>query len=93
MGDLSEKRSQQTADTSRDDVVSRGDLMLDLVRQQTVVDLAKFNDQTDFDIDVAPGIIWDDLNTFKAEQMPELEIEHIDNKCIKLTKKALDESS
>lgn len=43
--------------------------MLELVRQTTEknLDLFKFNDMTDHDIDVSPGTIWDDLNEFNSE--------------------------
>ena len=37
LSELSEKRSAVTADTSRDDVNSRGDQMLDLVKQSSVL--------------------------------------------------------
>ena len=86
LNELSEKRSQQTTDTSREDMNSRGDSMLDLVRETSVLDICKFNDMTDHDIDVVPGVIWDDLNTFNAEhQEGKMSIEKIENKCIKMT--------
>jgi hypothetical protein len=75
-----------TAESSREDVVSRGDQMLDLVRQRSVIDTAIFNDMTDFDIDVVPGVMWDDLNTFNAEhQDGKMKIEKVDNKHIIIT--------
>jgi|DEB0MinimDraft_12_1074336.scaffolds.fasta_scaffold35957_3 hypothetical protein len=60
--------------------------MLDLVKETSVLDICKFNDMTDYDMDVVPGVIWDDLNTFNSEhQDGALQIEKIENKCIKLT--------
>merc|ERR1719265_982554 len=91
LDELAEKRSNETAATSREDTVARGDKMLHLVRQKSVIDYASFNDQTDFDIDVAPGVIWDDLNTFKAEHCNNLNIETIDGKGFKLTLPANEE--
>jgi len=46
--------------------------MLELIREKSVIDYARFNDQTDFDIDVVPGVLWDDLNNYKAEQNNDL---------------------
>ena len=49
---------------------------------------------TDFDIDVAPGVVWDDLNTFNAEHLDsKMKIEHVENKCIKMTLPAADETA
>jgi len=67
---LQEQRSKKTADSSREDANSRGDnQLLELVRQTSEknLDLFKFNDMTDHDIDVAPGTIWEDLNEFNTE--------------------------
>jgi len=67
---LQEQRSKKTADSSREDTKSRGDnQLLEIVRQTSEknLDLFKFNDMTDHDIDVAPGTIWDDLNEFNSE--------------------------
>jgi len=94
LSELNEKRSAATAASSRDDTSVRGDLCLDLVRQQSVIDLRRFNDQTDFDIDVAPGVIWDDIQRFNTEFKEELlTLEKIDNKCIKITEKAATEDA
>lgn len=41
--------------------------MLDLVQEKSVIRTKKFNDLTDFDIMVDPGVIWDDLNTFNED--------------------------
>jgi len=44
---------------------------------------------TDFDIDVNPGVIWDDIQKFNTEfKESKLTLEKIDNKCIKITEKA-----
>lgn len=61
MEKLQEKRSSKTADSSsRDEHHSRGDGMLELVRQTPEnLELFKFNDMTDHDIDVSPGVIFD----------------------------------
>jgi hypothetical protein len=41
---------------------------------------------TDHDIDVAPGVIWDDLNNFNLEHMEgKMVIEKVEGKCIKMT--------
>jgi serine/threonine protein kinase len=67
---LQEQRSKKTADSSREDANSRGDnQLLEIVRQTSEknLDLFKFNDMTDHDIDVAPGTIWEDLNEFNSE--------------------------
>jgi serine/threonine protein kinase len=66
---LSEARSQKTTDTDRVSGVSRGDQMLELVRQASTMGLERyrFNDLTDHDIDVVPGVFWDELNTFNAD--------------------------
>lgn len=86
LSELAEKRSQMTADTSRDDVASRGDKMLDLVKQSSVINFRTFNDMTDHDIDVTPGVIWDDLNTFNEEHLEGgLKIEKVDGKHILMT--------
>jgi len=91
---LSEKRSVATTDTSRENVECRGDAMLDLVRQTSALTLCKFNDMTDHDIDVAPGVVWDDLNNFNAEHLDgKMKIEHVENKCIKMTLPGADETA
>ena len=55
---------------SREDVSSRGDLMLDLIRipASDTLQMRKFNFMHDYDFDVPPGVIWDDLNSFNNEQ-------------------------
>jgi len=86
LNELAEKRSAQTQDTSREDVNSRGDAMLDLVRETSVVDLCRFNDMKDHDIDVVPGVIWDDINTFNVEHCDSMmQIEKVEGKCLKIT--------
>jgi len=94
LGELSEKRSAMTAESSREDVISRGDTMLDLVRQTSVIDTSRFNDMTDFDIEVQPGVIWDDLNTFNEEHLEgKMKIEKVDNKHILMTMPAEEDSA
>lgn len=42
--------------------------MLDFVRpQKSDLDLFKFNDMTDHDIDVSPGDVWEQLQEFNCE--------------------------
>jgi len=68
---LTELRSKKTCDSSREAANSRAvdEPMLELVRQTSVknLELFKFNDMTDHDIDVTPGTIWEDLNEFNCE--------------------------
>lgn len=73
---------------------SRGDSMLDLVRETSALEIRRFNDMTDHDIEVEPGVIWEDLNTFNQEHCDgSLQIEKVENKCIKVTLPASDEGS
>lgn len=61
---LQTKRSEKTADSTNPNHNSRGqeELMLDFVRpQKSDLDLFKFNDMTDHDIDVSPGDVWEQL--------------------------------
>jgi len=84
--ELAERRSQNTQASSRENVNSRGDAMLDLVRETSALEIRRFNDMTDHDIEVEPGVIWEDLNTFNQEHCEgQLQIEKVENKCIKLT--------
>jgi len=41
--------------------------MFEFVRQVSTVDLYKFNDMTDFDIEVAPAVVWDELRVFNED--------------------------
>jgi len=66
--------------------------MLELVREQSIIDYARFNDQTDFDIDVVPGVLWDDLNTYKAEHNNALQVEKVEGKYFKLSLPASEEN-
>lgn len=66
--------------------------MLDLIKQDAAF-CGRFNDMTDFDIEVAPGLIFDDLMQCNEEMFEgKWTLEHKENKCIKLTKKAEDEN-
>ena len=67
LSELAEKRSEMTNASSRDDTTPRGDAMLDLVKQSSFIVDKRFNDMTDFDISVEPGVIWDDLNNFNTD--------------------------
>jgi len=68
---LHEKRSAKTADSStRDsrDGDMRGEPMLELVREKPEnFENFVFNDMTDFDIDYDPGVIYEEINNFNAE--------------------------
>mmetsp|Transcript_13574 Transcript_13574/g.23098 ORF Transcript_13574/g.23098 Transcript_13574/m.23098 type:complete len:408 (+) Transcript_13574:43-1266(+) len=66
---LQETRSAKTADSSQQSASSRGDAMLELVRQSSVLALERyrFNDLTDYDIDCEPGVVWDELNSFNED--------------------------
>lgn len=89
MNELAEKRSEQTNASSREDTASRGDPMLDLVRQASVINIKRFNDMNDFDITVEPGVIWDDLNKFNTDYFDEqFTIDKKEGKHIMLTMKA-----
>jgi hypothetical protein len=89
LNELAEKRSEMTNASSREDCASRGDPMLDLVRDTSVLNIKKFNDMNDFDISVDPGVIWDDLNTFNTDHFEEqFTIEKKDGKHIVMTMKA-----
>jgi len=63
LNDIADKESASTTISSREDAASRGDNMLDLIRQPAseTLQLRKFNYMQDYDIDVTPGVIWDDL--------------------------------
>jgi len=69
MEKLTEKRTAKTTDTSREGSSNRGDNMLQLVRQTSVsnLEIQKFNDMTDFDIQTSPGELWEELNNFNAD--------------------------
>ena len=67
---LQEKRSQKTAHSSKeDDKNYRGGPMTELIRQASASELEiyKFNDLVDHDIEVSPGTIWEELNMFNED--------------------------
>jgi hypothetical protein len=40
----------------------------------------------DFDIEVDPGVVWDDINNFNAEQKDgKMTIDKVEGKCLKMT--------
>jgi len=41
--------------------------MLELVRQKSDIEIKKFNDMTDFDIQATPIVFWEELNNFNNE--------------------------
>ena len=63
------KRSESTNVSSADDGVRRGGKDLELVREVSVGNLDRyiFNDQSDFDVTVVPGVFWDHLNTWNED--------------------------
>jgi len=70
MDKLLEKRSEKTQHMSKeDDKNYRGGPMKELVRQTSVseLELFKFNDLVDYDIEVMPGTIWEELNMFNED--------------------------
>lgn len=84
--ELQEKRSASTAVSSRDGTEVRGEACLELVKQNSVVQTGRFNDMTDFDIEVVPGVILEDLQDFNESVFDgKMTVEKIENKCIKLT--------
>jgi len=92
--DLTSKRSEMTESSSRENVCSRGDQMLDLVKQTSVINIRRFNDMNDFDITVDPGVIWDDLNTFNTDFFEEkFSIEKKEGKHIMMTMKNAEEGT
>ena len=65
---LTERRTAKTTDTSRSGSNNRGDSMLQLVRQDVSnLEIQKFNDMTDFDIQTTPGEVWEELNNFNCD--------------------------
>jgi serine/threonine protein kinase len=66
---LTERRTAKTTDSSREGSSRRGDNMLQLVRQTSVsnLEIQKFNDMTDFDIQTSPGDVWEELNNFNCD--------------------------
>ena len=71
MDRLNEKRSEKTTHaSSRDDERNyRGGDMKELVRQASVsqLELYKFNDMVDHDIQIMPGQFWEELNMFNED--------------------------
>merc|ERR1719284_2143866 len=66
--------------------------MLDLVREEPAI-CNRFNDMTDFDTEVVPGVVFDDLMRANEETFEgKWTVEHIENKCIKLTMPKEDEN-
>ena len=95
---LQEQRSAKTADSSnRDGNSSRGDAMLELVRQISAGNLERyaFNDMTDFDIDYEPGVIFEELNNFNTEYFEsKMKVEtNLEKKWIKLELDETEESA
>lgn len=64
---LHEVRSAKTADTSGDGKSCRGDGMLELVREAQSFIGYKFNDMTDHDIDVNPGVLYEELEAYNND--------------------------
>ena len=92
--DLQSKRSERTDTSSRENTNSRGDQMLDLVKQTSVININRFNDMNDYDITVDPGVIWDDLNTFNSDFFEDqFEIEKKEGKHILMTLKGNEEDT
>merc|ERR1712159_698527 len=94
---LTERRTAKTTDSSREGSSKRGDEMLQLVRQTSLANLEiqKFNDMTDFDIQTTPGDVWEELNNFNADYFDsQLTLENnMNKKYIKLTLPANEEEN
>ena len=74
MDKIVEKRAEKTvAASNANESRSRGDLMNELIRETTGSDLElyKFNDMVDFDIDVSPGFFWEELQMFNIDLFEE----------------------
>lgn len=71
MDRLNEKRSEKTthASSKDEDKSYRGGDMKELVRQasESQLQLYKFNDMVDHDIEVMPGQFWEELNMFNED--------------------------
>jgi hypothetical protein len=70
MEKLNDKRSEKTAHMSKeDDKNYRGGDMKELIRQpsESQLELYKFNDLVDHDVEVMPGTIWEELNMFNED--------------------------
>ena len=67
---ITEKRAEKTSQTSNAvESRSRGETMNELIREASVsqLELYKFNDMVDFDIDVSPGHLWEELQMFNID--------------------------
>jgi len=70
IGQLSEVRSSSTVDTMRDDQNCRGDDYKSMIREVESfkdLQLRGFNDKNEFDIEVAPGVVYEDLCAWNTE--------------------------
>jgi len=70
IGQLSEVRSSSTVDTMRDDQNCRGDDYKSMIREVESfkdLQLRGFNDKNEFDIEVAPGVVYEDLCAWNSE--------------------------
>lgn len=73
MEKLQELRSQKTSASSGEHKGNcRGDNMLEYIRKpKEALEIFRFNDLTDHDIDVDPGVVWEELNCFNVEAYDE----------------------
>lgn len=70
IGQLTEVRSSSTVDTMRDDQNCRGDDYKSMIREVESfkdLQLRGFNDKNEFDIEVAPGVVYEDLCAWNTE--------------------------
>ena len=68
IGQLSEVRSQSTAETMRDDTNCRGDDYAKMIREVDALQLnALHANCNEFDIDVAPGVIFESIAAWSTE--------------------------
>jgi len=73
---LADKRAEKTAQNSQAaeaQTNNRGDQMNELIREASASELEvyKFNDMNDYDIDVSPGFVWEELQMFNIDLFEE----------------------
>lgn len=67
--------------------------MLELVKDKPII-TTRFNDNVDFDLEITPGVIYDDLNSFNEEVFDgKMTIEVIPDKHIQITIQASDKET
>ena len=70
IGQVTEARTASTVSTTREETNCRGDDYVSMIREVDSLkdlQLVGFNDRNEFDIDVAPGVIYEDLCAWNTE--------------------------